>query len=795
MKNFTKKLLALGLTLTLVLPVFTACSANNDRDKIPEDAPWFDVTKITVGDDIDESLYDYVYTSLAGTTDDELIYFAQGYYKMPDDFDWDTGRISDYMYSVIKVYDYDCNELAVIDIMEVCSEDSLGNNVYIESVEKQGDEFVVNATAYSDDWADMTNYQAVLDMAAYELSSFYEVDEDAVVVDSTEASYEKTCQVGDYSIKTYWVYGEDASSYLLLASDSEGNNTIIDLREDLPREDIYDISSIIDMGDGTGLILATTSGYADANYYIIDTTNDFSIEECEEDMSWLEDEVNHIECVDGYGAVVVNQSGIYDIDMTNHTFVSILDFNYTNANRYDINGITPVAISEGRVILSGYNYQPSISNSSMGSCIYVFDRADSNPNAGKTILTLASLKSMNYSICDSICRFNDSNEDFFIQIDTSYNLDKYMEDNDEEDYNTRQDNAARELGNQLSIDILSGVGPDIIIDGASFSQLNNDDYLIDLSEYVESLDSGKFFTNIFDASRTGDCLFQLPTTFSIEGIVTDASNVPEGQAGFTYEQYAEFVDEVCNGNNPFAREGQVNLFIQALSLMPDIMYSDGEVNYDNEAFVALAEYVRDYVNNNIENEGYVQDEAASVAYIMDMNMYMNNVLNGTSEKVLLGLPTYDGRGPVIDPSDSVAVAAFLSDEEEEACLEFVSYLLDDSVQYLFGVESGLPVNRDAFTEVGEDYIDRHNYELEHYYSDWTDADFREYGMSPNPIEYSKIEELEDLVANTSSIITTDGAINAIIREEIPAFFEGDKTLDQIIVILENRVRTLLDERG
>lgn len=807
MKKITEKLLALGLTASVLMTSFTACSSSSSgREKISEDTPWYDLTKIDIGTDVDDSDFEYIYSDFTGTSDDALVFYTYGFYKLPDDFDYDTGDISEYQYEVIDIYDYEGNRIQTIDIMEEFCAAGFGSNSYIDGVEKIGPDFIVNLTNYSDDWTEQTNYQATVNLDTYELSSFEEIAEDditSIIAEENNANYERTCYVGDYTIKTFWIYG-DLSSYILLLCDSDNNFTQIDLRELLPDEDIYDISTIIDIGDGKGLIFASTNSFERNNYYVLDT-DDMTVEAYEEDMSWLDQDAYNIEYVEDFGSAFVSNDGISRIDFENHTMESVLDFNNTNANRYDVEGLTPIIITEDRIMLQGNSYTPQIGSNAMHSCIYFFDRADTNPNAGKEILSIASLGYYNYSICSSICRFNETNEDYFLQIDARYELSKfYDEDSDEEDYDLRTEQATLALGNQLSIDLLSGVGPDIIIDGADFSQLNNDDYLLDLNDYIDSLDRDVYFANILDAASTNDCLFQLPLTFMISGIVTDATNVEAGQIGFTYDEYAEFVDEVCNGKPPISLGSQVNFFIHALELMPDLMMEDGDISYDNDAFVALAEYTRDYVNNDIDSgddvivyNGYygASEEAASMAYIVDMNTFINTLVSTSTQKVLLGFPSYDGRGPVVANYNSVAVAADLSSDEEEACLQFVSYLLDDDTQYTLGVEAGIPINRNAFVEVAEDFVDNHNYELEHYYSDWTDADFQNNGIDPKPVDYSRIEDFEELISSTSAWISTDAAVNAIIREEIPAFFEGDKTLDQIIEVLQNRVQTLLDERG
>ncbi|MCQ2515441.1 MAG: extracellular solute-binding protein [Saccharofermentans sp.] len=810
MKNFVLKLLTLGVIASILMTAFTACSmGKRKRDVISSDTPWFNNSKVVVGTDYDRDVFDYQVSNLAGATDDVVVYHATGSYVLPDDFNWDTDSYADYMYDTIIAYDYEGNMVGSADIMEAYNAAGFGDRGSITGVVKVGDIFVVNAVRFSDDYTTKTNYQATFDLTTYEVSAFEEVDlsgAEAEYVQRDNANYEKTMYVGDYTIRTYFISGDfetnSPSSYVLVAYDANNNSTAVDMREQFPNDDVFNIYDIIDIGNGRGLICSDSNANADGLYYILDT-NTMSLTAYTDDISWLSDSIRNVKYVDGYGSVVVNQEGISSIDFDNRQLVSILNFNNTNVNRFDVNNTTPIRITDDRIILEGVDYTPSVVYRDSRPALYIFDRAESNPNAGKSILTVASLGSFNYPMCETMCRFNETNPDYFIQIDTRYVLAKFYDPNYSDDPSVSDENAQLALGNQLSIDLMDGEGPDIIIDGASYSQLNNPDYLLDLSDYVAGLDSSNYFTNIIDAASTDGHIYQLPVTYFVQGIVTNASNVTPGQIGFTYDEYAQFVETVCNGQDPMGADNQTNFFIAALALMPDLMQEDGRVNYNNDAFVALAEYTRDHVNNRIDGDsddehgggfGY-GDNPASMQTINDMRNYITSVVDSSTEKVLVGLPTYDGRGPAVGCFNSVGVVANLSSQESAACLDFVSMLIDNNTQYQLGIVAGIPINRNAFEEVGRDYVDQHNADTANYRRDWTPEEYRNNNVSPDPIDYSKIDEFANIISSACSWVTSDPAINAIVREEIPAYFEGHKTLDQIIEVMQNRVQTLISERG
>ena len=75
----------------------------------------------------------------------------------------------------------------------------------------------------------------------------------------------------------------------------------------------------------------------------------------------------------------------------------------------------------------------------------------------------------------------------------------------------------------------------------------------------------------------------------------------------------------------------------------------------------------------------------------------------------------------------------------------------------------------------------------------TDAELVEMGMAP--VDSSAIDRFESMIETCSQVSSIDPAVMSIIREEMPAYFSGQKTLDDVIVIMEDRVQTFINERG
>ena len=226
---------------------------------------------------------------------------------------------------------------------------------------------------------------------------------------------------------------------------------------------------------------------------------------------------------------------------------------------------------------------------------------------------------------------------------------------------------------------------------------------------------------------------------------------------------------------------------------------DGQVNFDTPEFRALAEFTAANINNSLENEddyynyGYYsedEDGAASISYISDINGYFTNIINKNNR--LLGLPSSDGRGPVIYESDSVAISAMT--QYPDACREFVSVLLGESSQDIYAAYE-IPVNRTSFNTISVKCIEGHNSEIELMLRIYDEALLNSFGYDTQLMDESNIPAFEEFVDSIDSFYINDASINAIIREEMPSFFEGQKSLDQIIPVLNDRVSTVLTERN
>lgn len=98
------------------------------------------------------------------------------------------------------------------------------------------------------------------------------------------------------------------------------------------------------------------------------------------------------------------------------------------------------------------------------------------------------------------------------------------------------------------------------------------------------------------------------------------------------------------------------------------------------------------------------------------------------------------------------------------------------------------LNRNAFRSAGT--------AANEYYNNGGDETASGSGVfSETKFTEADIDNIERIIFTCSKIKREDSDISMILIEEMPAYFTGQKSLDAVIKIAQNRAQKVLDERG
>ena len=757
--------------------------------RITEDSPWFDCTQYDLTPPIDTKREtELLQQWLVGYDDKFLVVSTTGEYVRPADYsgDWNT---LEFTFAYASVIDRTTKQtVQTIDFMEgIAPGAGRGQTFYSDG--KVFQRYTV------DDVGGMRFEENVYSADTGKLIETRSYDP------AKNADPLSTYKLGKYTIVTNWVYDGNAkqSYYDLYVKSPDGSENTVQLKEEA---DNIEMIYFIALKDASTAVIPIKTGIQ-TKFYELDlkalTLKYADLTEYE----WIDIDRCADSCQGSDGSVYIPSStGISKVDFQTKKFEEYFDFSNCGINIYKLNSLKISDIKGDTILLSGednsrYVYGQDSDHSRFE--IVELTKAKKNPHAGKTVLEMYSAESLSDGrIGDAITKFNNTNGSYYIEMTNRYDqsLAERSSASSDDDFFMADLNISSRLGTRLATDIMSGNGPDILLNAAYLGQLNSDNYLADLTPFFDSLDSSKYFSGIIDACRTGGKIYNLPVTFEICGIQTKQEYAGASGTGFTTAEYAKFLNESLNGND-IIKYGQPYYFALLFNAMREQFIVNGKADFSGPEFEELATFVKDNVCEKSKNWGdftssYLEEpESAPRARrvnCFDPFDYMVTSAELQGCPAILGYPSADGRGPLVNPKFSVAVSAQAKDVN--ACGEFVKLLLSDEIQNDLATGGTLVVNRSAFRKGAEaalSYINGDGY-----------GNYFEGGGDPNDhrIIFSSqdIDNLEKIITSCSGINSVDADISIVLIEEMPAYFLGQKDLASVIKIAQDRAQKVLDER-
>ena len=807
-----KKLPAAFLAAVLFVSsvMITGCGKKKIEEKVSADDPWFSAAKIRIGDRLYQDKENWgIYSKFIGLAEDKAVFLVQGYKRAPE-------GVNEEYYDVFKTMFW---------YFEIYS----GNSTLEGSIDIRGkiDDYIIKEYGEKANWQLFTDYtikdKAVTAMIFAYLPAgvndtyvqkcvhvSFDIESGEItgfdLSSNTDVRYtEESYDFDGYVVKTSSNYWGTQTEYVIDVTRPDGTKEQYDASKLLTGRTIAYINDMLYLGNGKVVVSAFNDEDVGMVFYEMDLkTGQFK--EYTGDDSFIRSIIGSVRYMPDVGNVIVDGEGIKKVDIENGSKTVYFSFEHCNLNRSETNTMELLAMTEDKIYMSAY--PPSglgtineAENNALN--LYILTKEKTNPHAGKTIIHATSLGEYSYSVCEAVSVFNDTNADYFIQLDNKYSS-EYLVSNGgismwDENYGDKLTEATIELTYQLKIDLMNGEGPDIVIGGAEYTHLNSIDCFLDLKPEINT---DGLFENVIAVSEYDGKLYQCPLAFYVTGIVAPKKDVDQEQFGFTYDQYKDFVSGPCNGDDPLSSfNTRTGYFITCVSKMQDACWDDEKKSYDTPAFRKLAEYVSDNVIEktfaNMEYTGVpVESRKRNNAYeyMMTFPYFMYYYSDSISDMKILGAPSVDGRGPSVKSGPSVGIAA--NTKEKNACIDFVKLLLSEDIQESFeDWDDCTPLRRSAFETAGKRQVDAYNENYHQNASRYTRIQLMEYSFAWCEIDNSAVDEYEKMIGSCKSMTAFDPALEKILGEEMPAYFTRQKSLDEVITIINDRSKTYISERG
>ena len=523
---------------------------------------------------------------------------------------------------------------------------------------------------------------------------------------------------------------------------------------------------------------------------------------------------NYYTIMPGYGCSVFyrDNQNVYAYDFASGTETTVLNYINSDLNANETGNLTP--ISETEMITSVYNWDDKTGEESI--TVELLTKVPDEEIQPKRIITLGTT-GLDYNTRKMIVDFNKSSDTYRIE------LRDYSDQNGVITYGggMAATMAAGMPGDveydweagmrKFNTDIISGNIPDIIqID----SNMPYDSYvskglladLYPLIEKDEEIKKEDYLPNVFRALEKDGKLYSLIPGFTVMTVIGKTSVVGDRQS-WTMDEMAQMMKDLPEGVQLFSemtREQFMN-YAMTLSSGSFINYASGECRFDSEPFKRLLEMAKTFPEEINWDELYGEDydwtqyetqyrdnrTLLAAQYMSDFStLHYAEAVNFGERVSFIGFPDDSGIGATLNVSQQFAIYA--KSPNTEGAWAFLRQFMTDEFQeqqYNYPIKLTALEKKQQEAQKPYTYKDEDGNEVEMpntYYLHDEEID----------IGYPTQEEADRIMAYISTVTNiyrTDSALMDIVNEEAGGFFAGQRSVDDVAGVIQNRVKTYLAE--
>lgn len=766
----------------------SAC-AINEKDN-SELSDWYDTESVTFSSDVGSQLYAYEPVSV---TEDYVITRCSY-----DEYDWDTGEVSNYDSLYKYSYDGSYTQIHLENILD-------GVNTYgVNRLEKiiEFNDTVYALISSMNSYSYVYSYYLIaIDIENQTFGELLELSELNDLVTVQTGIIRNIVSYNDQLI--FHFSGEDVLTIIKLNNDLTCEKT--NIKDSIESYYIYTVYESYLIDENRLILVGMPLEGADI-YLCLDLSNN-SVE-CIDNPTFLGDDFEtstyNYSSVNGH-YYKKNSYRLCRFNYETMTYSEVLNFDNCNANRWELKSryLSLIYASDDFFVLGGL-----VSNSNNGYDyeLIKLSKSDTDLRDGKTILTAVDLDvGTSPVIAEAVQLFNETNENYYVVLYDDFSVLNYgylftIDENYIESYDL-QVAGYSQLSTDLSLSLLSGNGPDIFLNSYKFTTINNSNCLLDLTPYImgeNGINVDEYFVPVFAGAVNGDSTYQLPLTMNVNG--TYGAFVPTNEYGLSFDDYTSQVDSNAYGYDYLAESRlRIELFDCLLNSISREIIVDNVINLDNANFDAIVNYCSglreiplglDYSNDE-EIELPIYNNNMMCYDNFSFSSYINHWdISGNNPIVLTGFPSGDASVP---PTISVVSSAAISSNcsNPDGAWEFLKVLISYDAQCNAVIEDlsvvyGDSINIEAFRRNADIQIDVRN--------QFNNLLGEQMCIEIDEVFDNTIGEYEEILQSSYICYDLDPAILVIMNEEIQAYFAGDKNLEEVKALIEDRVQTVLDER-
>ncbi len=401
----------------------------------------------------------------------------------------------------------------------------------------------------------------------------------------------------------------------------------------------------------------------------------------------------------------------------------------------------------------------------------------------KIQITFSTYSPINWN---AITMFNENNDTYEV-VCVSY-LDKADNFEQYEDYLK-----------QLNLQILAGTAPDMFIavpdfyfsyDNRDFTSYVEKGVLEDLMPYMErDFEDGEYLEAVLYSFEKDGGVYALPYDFRLGLQIANAGRIP-CETGWNFREMKAYMEE-----HPeieiYSNELNRDALLRELVLYGGIAWNDYETI--QECILFAEKYDCEQLP---KDERALNTPKALVSEIsLAGPMYWFDILTTWGEDAcFVGSPRENRQG-ILQFSTTISMNA--ASKNKDGVWEFFKFLMSEEYQKTLIY---FPVRTEQYEAYWEYYMTE---QTENIYDESTDSYIEEpvirYVTPEHKLVTCLSEEdkrrMEELINRSATFIwETDMNAWQIIEEEAASYYSGQKSIDEVMVILEKRMELYLDER-
>ena len=495
-------------------------------------------------------------------------------------------------------------------------------------------------------------------------------------------------------------------------------------------------------------------------------------------------------CVGEQGLFSMNSDGIHRIDTETGKEEDFLLWSDTDLNYVGIIG-EGAMISEDICHLIKYTDETIDEQGHfvMHVSLVTLTKEAKNPHAGKTVIELGDARENDNDLVEAVVAYNLLPEkkvrikmrDYSAYANASGAYEK----------------AISTIADKVYLDMLAGTGPDILVNFGGSPAFQSEGILMDLTPYLSGdagLPDSSYYGTLLHAYENNGKIFHLPTNVELQGFWGNKKYLPDITAvsDSDLDAISKRLPENMQILPPMEYEDLLeDLLSQRLDRYIDPQ--NGRCDFTDASFSELLETVKKFGSHVEEPDVEEYEEAMAkepttllreemVAMIpctisspsdYQKCLSLQNGNRGVYAYGDTGVSGTDGNitqnrvaGMAVDSRMTVAISSNTFYAQDS--WDFIRTLFSEENQMNFAESlGGIPVSRSAV-----DILCEKN------------------GMTEQE-KSAFAEELE----RTHEIRVLDDAVMDIVKEEAEGYFLGQKDLNTVVCTIQNRVATVLKERG